>query len=161
MTELKDNNMEQIKEQYQYKLENNEELIIDKPSKPLTKKNKSKDIDTENIKVKVKVEVEDDVEEVNVKEVNVKEVNVEDVNVKVQKIEKKIMKDEIKSNKEIYESYIKDLKYFSLTINNVVLYDSSIDKNVISPLIFDNNYFILYGKKYSYNGLKIQKINKK
>ena len=161
MTELKDNNMEQIKEQYQYKLENNEELIIDKPSKPLTKKNKSKDIDTENIKVKVKVEVEDDVEEVNVKEVNVKEVNVEEVNVKVQKIEKKIMKDEIKSNKEIYESYIKDLKYFSLTINNVVLYDSSIDKNVISPLIFDNNYFILYGKKYSYNGLKIQKINKK
>ena len=159
MTELKDNNMEQIKEQYQYKLENNEELIIDKPSKPLTKKNKSKDIDTENIKVKV--EVEDDVEEVNVKEVNVKEVNVEEVNVKVQKIEKKIMKDEIKSNKEIYESYIKDLKYFSLTINNVVLYDSSIDKNVISPLIFDNNYFILYGKKYSYNGLKIQKINKK
>ena len=27
------------------------------------------------------------------------------------------------------------------------------------PIVFENDFFILYGKKYSYNGLKIQKIN--
>ena len=78
---------------------------------------------------------------------------------------KKIMtqkpKVELKSNKELYESYIKELKYFSLNLNDEVIYDSSIDKSKDSPVKFDNDYFILYGKKYSYNGLKIQKINKK
>lgn len=67
----------------------------------------------------------------------------------------------VKSNKELYESYIKELKHFSLSINNDIIYDSSIDKSKESPIKFDNDYFILYGKKYSYNGLKIQKINKK
>jgi homoserine dehydrogenase len=67
----------------------------------------------------------------------------------------------VKSNKELYESYIKELKFFSLSINNDIIYDSSIDKSKESPIKFDNDYFILYGKKYSYNGLKIQKINKK
>ena len=67
----------------------------------------------------------------------------------------------VKSNKELYESYIKELKYFSLSINSEIIYDSSIDKSSDSPIKFDNDYFILYGKKYSYNGLKIQKINKK
>lgn len=67
----------------------------------------------------------------------------------------------VKSNKELYESYIKELKYFSLSINNDIIYDSSIDKSKELPIKFDNDYFILYGKKYSYNGLKIQKINKK
>lgn len=67
----------------------------------------------------------------------------------------------VKSNKELYESYIKELKYFSLSVNNDVIYDSSIDKSKELPIKFDNDYFILYGKKYSYNGLKIQKINKK
>jgi len=65
----------------------------------------------------------------------------------------------IKSNKELYESYIKELKYFSLSINNEIIYDSSIDKSNESTIKFENDYFILYGKKYSYNGLKIQKIN--
>lgn len=141
MVELKE--MDPIKEQYQYNMSGNEELIIDKPSKPLTKKNKKVKDDIKNgADNDIKIEADNTIETVEKIE---------------KKIEKKIMKDEIKSNKEIYESYIKDLKYFSLTINNVVLYDSSIDKNVISPLIFDDNYFILYGKKYSYNGLKIQK----
>jgi hypothetical protein len=72
------------------------------------------------------------------------------------KIEKKVI---MKSNKELYESYIKDLKYFSLNLNGDVIYDSSIDKSKQSPLKFENDFFILYGKKYSYNGLKIQKIN--
>lgn len=65
----------------------------------------------------------------------------------------------VKSNKELYESYIKELKNFSLSINNEIVYDSSIDKSGILPVKFGNDYFILYGKKYSYNGLKIQKIN--
>jgi hypothetical protein len=72
------------------------------------------------------------------------------------KIEKKII---MKSNKELYESYIKDLKYFSLNLNGDIIYDSSIDKSKESPIKFENDFFILYGKKYSYNGLKIQKIN--
>mgnify|MGYP005856084349 CR=1 FL=1 len=65
----------------------------------------------------------------------------------------------VKSNKELYESYIKDLNNFSLSINGEIMYDSSIDKSNITPLYFDNDFFVLYGKKYSYNGLRIQKIN--
>jgi len=72
------------------------------------------------------------------------------------KYEQKVI---VKSNKELYESYIKELKYFSLSINNEVIYDSSIGKSNESSIKFENDYFILYGKKYSYNGLKIQKIN--
>lgn len=64
-----------------------------------------------------------------------------------------------KSNKELYESYIHELKNFSLSINGEIIYDSSIDKTKKYPIIFENDFFILYGKKYSYNGLKIQKIN--
>ena len=67
----------------------------------------------------------------------------------------------LKSNKELYESYIKELKNFSLSINSEIIYDSSIDKTGVLPFKFENDYFILYGKKYSYNGLKIQKKNKK
>jgi hypothetical protein len=66
----------------------------------------------------------------------------------------------VKSNKELYESYIKELKNFSLSINGDVVYDSSIDRSKEYPVKFENDFFILYGKKYSYNGLKIQKINK-
>lgn len=76
-----------------------------------------------------------------------------------------IMKSEqkpiLKSNKELYESYVKELRYFSLSLNNDIIYDSSIDNSKESPLKFENDFFILYGKKYSYNGLKIQKINKR
>jgi len=79
----------------------------------------------------------------------------EEVLVKKEPISKPI----VKSNKELYESYIKELKKFSLSINGDIIYDSSIDKTGKSPVKFENDYFILYGKKYSYNGLKIQKIN--
>ena len=108
---------DKIIEQYQYKTEGNEQLIMDKPSVPLTKK------DSEVIMKQEKVIA--------------------------------------KSNKELYESYIKELKFFSLSVNGDIIYDSSIDKSKDSPIKFENDYFILYGKKYSYNGLKIQKINVK
>lgn len=108
---------ENLIENYQYIPEVNEELIMDKPSEPLTKKQDS-----------------------------------------TMKFEQKPV---LKSNKEIYESYIKELKYFCLNLNNDVIYDSSIDTSKESPLRFENDFFILYGKKYSYNGLKIQKINKR
>ena len=45
----------------------------------------------------------------------------------------------MKTNKELYESYIKELKKFSLIINNDVIYDSSIDKSDKSPLKFEND----------------------
>lgn len=74
-----------------------------------------------------------------------------------------IMKSEqktvVKSNKELYDFYIRELKNFSLNLNGEIIYDSSIDKSKESPLKFENDYFILFGRKYSYNGLKIQKIN--
>ena len=66
----------------------------------------------------------------------------------------------LKTNKELYESYIKELKKFCLTLNGEIIYDSSIDKSKISPLVFEEDFFILYGKKYSYNGLKVQKLIK-
>ena len=116
----------EITEQFQYIPENNEQLIVDKPSEPLTIKK----------------------EEVLSESLNKKE---------SMKLEQKV----VKSNKELYESYIKELKFFSLSINNDIIYDSSIDKSKELPIKFDNDYFILYGKKYSYNGLKIQKISKK
>jgi len=75
--------------------------------------------------------------------------------VNIMKTEQKVTK----SNKELYEFYIKELKNFSLSINGDTIYDSSIDKSNVLPIKFENDYFILYGKKYSYNGLKIQKIN--
>jgi len=65
----------------------------------------------------------------------------------------------MKSNKELYESFIKELKYYSLSINEDVIYDSSIDKSKDYPVKFENDYFVIFGKKYSYNGLKIKKIN--
>jgi len=123
-------------EQYQYIPEDNEQLIMDKPSESL------------NI-----VEVV----EINVTEVAIKEEEKEEKEMTNPiKEEKKVI---LKSNKELCESYIKDLKKFSLSINGEIMYDSSIDKSNEYPIKFENDYFILYGKKYSYNGLKIQKIN--
>lgn len=101
-------------EQYQYVPEENEELIMDKPSEPLIVN------DTKTVIVKKESAT-------------------------------------VKSNKELYESYIKELKHFSLSLNGEIIYDSSIDKTGLFPVRFENDYFILYGKKYSYNGLKISK----
>lgn len=64
-----------------------------------------------------------------------------------------------KTNKQLYESYIRELVNFSLSVNNEVLYDSTLDRKKEIKIRFEDDYFILYGKKYSYNGLKIKKIN--
>ena len=102
-------------EQYQYvPEEENEQLIMDKPSEPLNKKKEEPTV-IRNEKVVVK------------------------------------------SNKELYESYIKELKKFTLSINGETIYDSILDKTGQFPVKFENDYFVLYGKKYSYNGLKITK----
>ena len=114
----KSNKKNELTEQYKYVPEENEQLIIDRPSEPLTDFIKG------------------------------------DIN----KSEKKVI---IKSNKELYESFMKELVFFSLSLNGEVIYDSSIDKSKESPVKFENDYFVLYSKKYSYNGLKIQKINKR
>jgi hypothetical protein len=103
-------------EQYQYVPEENEKIIIDKPSVPLFKE--------------------------------------ENINYYVPPAQSK-------TNKELYESYIKGSKKFILTINSEVIYDSTIDKTGEMPLKFENEFFVLYGKKYSYNGLRIKKINKR
>lgn len=118
-----------IVEKYQYKNDEKFELIIDKPSQPLVINVNNKNNVVGNI-------VDNDPSNINVN----KNVN-------------------MKSNKEMYESYIKDLKYFSLSLNGEVIYDSSIDKSKDFAVKFENDFFILYGRKYSYNGLRIQKIN--
>ena len=120
-------------EQYQYMPGENEKLITDKPSEPLTVVSKPKM--QKNIP---KPEIPTIVEKI---------------------LPRPAQKPIIKSNKELYISYIKELKNFSLSINDEIIYDSSIDKSKESPVKFENDYFILYGRKYSYNGLKIQKIN--
>ena len=58
---------------------------------------------------------------------------------------------------EVLPSYIKELKSFKLIYNGDIIYNSSLSKNN-SNLIFESDYFTLFGKKYSYNGLRIQKI---
>ena len=73
-------------------------------------------------------------------------------------IESKIkIKKDIKSNGQIYEAYIKDIKNYKLLYNGKIIYDSTLSKNA-TILSFESDYFILFGKKYSYNGLRIQKI---
>lgn len=63
-----------------------------------------------------------------------------------------------KTNGQIYEAYIKELKSFKLIYNGDVVYDSTLSKNNNSNLKFEADYFVLFGRKYSYNGLRIQKI---
>jgi len=63
----------------------------------------------------------------------------------------------IKTNGQIYNAYISELKDFKLVYNGDIIYDSTLAKNVTN-LEFETDYFILFGKKYSYNGLRIQKI---
>ena len=123
----------EIIEQYKYSPEDEDiQLIIDKPSEPLVN----------NVKISEPLKTDTESKKYS----------------PIMKNEQKIP---VKSNKELYESYMKELKYFSLSINNEIIYNSSIDKSKESPVKFENDYFILYGKKYSYNGLKIQKINVK
>lgn len=143
-------NSENITEQYQFKSDSETNLIVDKPSKPLTKLiKKQKDVEVIN------AEIERDVKSIEIVKNEIIEIKNESIN------EKKNIIQNIKSNKEIYETYVNELKYFALILNSEIIYDSSIDNTGINPIKFECDYFILFGKKYSYNGLKIQKINKK
>lgn len=63
----------------------------------------------------------------------------------------------IKTNGQIYDAYIKELKDFKLVYNGDVIFDSTLSKNT-SSLKFEADYFVLFSKKYSYNGLRVQKI---
>lgn len=63
-----------------------------------------------------------------------------------------------KTNGQIYEAYIKELKDFKLVYNGDVIYDSTLSKGDNTNLSFESDYFVLFGKKYSYNGLRVQKI---
>lgn len=64
----------------------------------------------------------------------------------------------VKTNGQIYEAYIKELKSFKLIYNGDVVYDSTLSKNNNANIKFEADYFVLFGRKYSYNGLRIQKI---
>ena len=63
----------------------------------------------------------------------------------------------IKTNGQIYEAFIKELKDFKLVYNGDTIFDSTLSKNN-TTLKFEADYFVLFGKKYSYNGLRVQKI---
>jgi len=164
MSEELDNNQENKKninynkkfdiiEKYQFK-DDSVELITDSPSESSIKKNIEgvliKDIPSKSLSKKSESKNAEKITEVN----------------KIEKVDSTEIKTEkkytiMKSNKELYGSFIKELKYYSLSINDEVIYDSSIDKSKDCPVKFENDYFILFGKKYSYNGLKIKKINLK
>ncbi len=63
----------------------------------------------------------------------------------------------IQTNGQIYNAFIKELQNFKLIYNGDVIYDSTLSKT-INNLKFESDYFVLFGKKYSYNGLRVQKI---
>ncbi len=67
------------------------------------------------------------------------------------------VKSPIKTNGQIYDAYVKELEDFKLVYNGDVIFDSTLSKNN-SILKFEADYFVLFGKKYSYNGLRVQKI---
>lgn len=162
MSEELNKDQEVKNEGYKYVPEKDEQLIVDKPSEPLKVKKQSKKgvdkIDSDEIEKSV----EDSKLESELSKMSEK-ITVERTLSPILKkdfIKKEIKTEKIvKSNKELYESYIKDLKNFSLILNGEVIYDSSLDKFKEYPVKFENDYFVLYGRKYSYNGLKIQKIN--
>jgi len=60
------------------------------------------------------------------------------------------------TNGQIYHAFIKELQSFKLVYNSEVIYDSTLSKNMTN-LKFESDHFVLFGKKYSYNGLRVQK----
>lgn len=135
-----------IIEKYQFK-DDSVELITDSPTELSIKKNIEVDLIKDIPSKSLNKKSENKTSEVK---------NSENIYLSAVKDEKKII---IKSNKELYESFINEMKYYSLSINEDVIYDSSIDKSNDYPVKFENDYFVVFGKKYSYNGLKIKKIN--
>ena len=122
--------VESLNAEYKYDAKKGEKLIVDKPLYPLKK-----------------VEPE----EVKLKEVKLEKVKPKNNNIQMQK---PLIP---KTNGEIYDAYIKELKNFKLVYNGDVIFDSTLSKNN-TTLKFEADYFVLFGKKYSYNGLRVQKI---
>jgi len=128
--------VESLNAVYKYDAKDGEQLIVDKPSIPLIKV-EPQEVKPEEVK--------------EVKEVKPEEVKPKNNNIQMQKPSIP------KTNGEIYEAYIRELKNFKLVYNGDVIFDSTLSKNN-STLKFEADYFVLFGKKYSYNGLRIQKI---
>jgi len=118
---------ESLNAEYKYEAKEGEKLITDMPSTPLQK-------------------VEP------LKEVKQPVTEVKNNNIRMQK-----PSTPIKTNGQIYDAYIKELKDFKLVYNGDVIFDSTLSKNN-STLKFEADYFVLFSKKYSYNGLRVQKI---
>jgi len=135
-------------------LENKKAKVV-KPkrvTKKATTKKNIKTSDVENINAVYKYEAKEGEELVMDKP----SVPVEKQEVKKQKIEMKPSAP-VKTNGQIYDAYIKELKEFKLVYNGDIIYDSTLSK-VNTNLKFEADYFVLFGKKYSYNGLRVQKI---
>lgn len=83
---------------------------------------------------------------------------------KVNKIVKNIEQEEIKEDikisnivksiKEIYEEYINDEMPYKIYLRGQIIFDSVNHKD--KP-IFEEDYFILFGKKYIYKGIRLEK----
>jgi hypothetical protein len=82
------------------------------------------------------------------------------VNKIVKNIEQEEVKEEIKisnivkSIKEIYEEYINDEMPYKIYLRGQIIFDSVNHKD--KP-IFEEDYFILFGKKYIYKGIRLEK----
>jgi hypothetical protein len=114
--------------EYKYDANDGEQLITDKPSVPLVKE--------------------------------VKKNNIPLVKKGIKEVKKNVIpmrkSTPIETNGQIYGAYVKELKEFKLVYNSDIIYDSTLSKTNTN-LKFESDYFILFGKKYSYNGLRIQK----
>jgi hypothetical protein len=170
---------------YKYKPDDDEALIVDIPSKPVAKKEQlneeKKEVKINTITKKVQKTITKKIVD-NVKVKNElltggykykpvdNEVLIVDIPSKPL-VKKKQLNEETKkgikvlipsvtpvqTNGQIYDAYIKELKNFKLIYNGDIIYDTTLSKTS-NNLTFDSDYFVLFGKKYSYNGLRVQKI---
>ena len=60
----------------------------------------------------------------------------------------------IKTLKQIYEQYVIDDKPYKIYLRGQLIFDSANHKDV--PKFFDD-YFILFGNKYIYKGIRFEK----
>jgi hypothetical protein len=84
----------------------------------------------------------------------VKEI-IKDTKIEVEEVKENIKYTPIiKSIKEIYEEYIKDGLPYKIYLRGQIIFDSVNHKD--KPL-FEEDYFILFGKKYIYKGIRLEK----
>lgn len=131
------------------------EQLENKEVKTATKSRKKKELEMEDVSAIVESSSETKFDIIVEENVIVEESKVETL--KNKEPEMKRTSGPVKTNGQIYEAYIKELKNFKLIYNGDVVYDSTLSKNN-SNLKFEADYFVLFGRKYSYNGLRIQKI---